>query len=62
MVTQKDVHNNIVVNASVWQKRYLSLRDFAYICDFLKSEQETDEDSFKKISSERKNDDGQSCV
>lgn len=25
MVTQKDVHNNIVVNASVWQKRYLSL-------------------------------------
>lgn len=37
-------------------------RDFAYICDFLKSEQETDEDSFKKISLERKNDDGQSCV
>lgn len=26
MVTQKDVHNNIVVNASVWQKRYLSLQ------------------------------------
>lgn len=37
-------------------------RDFAYICDFLKSEQETDEDSFKKISLERKNDDGQSCI
>lgn len=37
-------------------------RDFAYICDFLKSEQETDEDSFKKISLERKTDDGQSCV
>ena len=26
MVTQKDVHNNIVVNASAWQKRYLSLQ------------------------------------
>lgn len=39
-----------------------ALRDFAYICDFLKSEQETDEDSFKKISLERKNDDGQSCI
>ena len=26
MVTQKDVHNNIVVNASVWHKRYLSLQ------------------------------------
>jgi hypothetical protein len=26
MITQKDVHNNIVVNASVWQKRYLSLQ------------------------------------
>ena len=26
MVTQKDVHNNIVVNASVWQKIYLSLQ------------------------------------
>nr|DAM40285.1 MAG TPA: centrosomal targeting protein [Bacteriophage sp.] len=26
MVTQKDVHNSIVVNASVWQKRYLSLQ------------------------------------
>ena len=37
-------------------------RDFAYICDFLKSEQETDEDSFKKISLERKTDDGQSCI
>ena len=24
-------------------------RDFAYICDFLKSEQETDEDSFKRF-------------
>ena len=39
-----------------------ALRDFAYICDFLKSEQETDEDSFKKISLERKTDDGQSCI
>ena len=36
--------------------------NYCPICDFLKSEQETDEDSFKKISSERKNDDGQSCV
>ena len=26
MITQKDVHNNIVVNASAWQKRYLSLQ------------------------------------
>lgn len=26
MVTQKDVHNSIVVNVSVWQKRYLSLQ------------------------------------
>ena len=26
MVTQKDVHNSIVVNASVRQKRYLSLQ------------------------------------
>ena len=26
MITQKDVHNSIVVNASVWQKRYLSLQ------------------------------------
>lgn len=26
MVTQKDVHNSIVVNANVWQKRYLSLQ------------------------------------
>ena len=26
MVTQKDVHNNIVVNASDWQKSYLSLQ------------------------------------
>lgn len=39
-----------------------ALRDFAYICDFLKSEQETDEDSFKKISLERKTNDGQSCI
>lgn len=38
------------------------LRDFAYICDFLKSEQETDEDSYKKILSERKISDGQSCI
>jgi hypothetical protein len=40
------------------------LRDFAYICDFLKSEQETDEDSYKKILSERerKTSDGQSCI
>ena len=26
MVTQKDIHNSIVVNASAWQKRYLSLQ------------------------------------
>lgn len=26
MVTQKDVHNSIVVNASDWQKSYLSLQ------------------------------------
>lgn len=26
MVTQKDVHNNIVVNASDWQKSYLSFQ------------------------------------
>lgn len=26
MITQKDVHNSIVVNANVWQKRYLSLQ------------------------------------
>lgn len=26
MITQKDVHNNIVVNASDWQKSYLSLQ------------------------------------
>lgn len=26
MVTQKDVHNNIVVNANDWQKSYLSLQ------------------------------------
>lgn len=26
MVTQKDVHNSIVVNANAWQKRYLSLQ------------------------------------
>lgn len=26
MVTQKDIHNSIVVNASDWQKRYLSLQ------------------------------------
>ena len=26
MVTQKDVHNSIVANASVLQKRYLSLQ------------------------------------
>lgn len=38
------------------------LRDFAYICDFLKSEQETDEDSYRKILSERKTSDGQSCI
>ena len=24
MITQKDVHNNIVANASYWQKSYLS--------------------------------------
>ena len=26
MVTQKDIHNNIVENASDWQKRYLSMQ------------------------------------
>ena len=26
MVTQKDIHNNIVENASVWQKRCLSMQ------------------------------------
>lgn len=26
MVTQKDIHNSIVVNASDWQKNYLSLQ------------------------------------
>ena len=26
MITQKDVHNNIVANANVWQKSYLSLQ------------------------------------
>nr|DAD97983.1 MAG TPA: hypothetical protein [Siphoviridae sp. ctnMb19] len=26
MITQKDVHNNIVVNASDWQKSYLSFQ------------------------------------
>ena len=26
MITQKDVHNSIVQNATVWQKRYLSLQ------------------------------------
>lgn len=26
MITQKDVHNNIVANASDWQKCYLSLQ------------------------------------
>lgn len=26
MITQKDVHNSIVKNATVWQKRYLSLQ------------------------------------
>lgn len=26
MVTQKDIHNSIAVNASDWQKRYLSLQ------------------------------------
>nr|DAN90025.1 MAG TPA: hypothetical protein [Bacteriophage sp.] len=26
MVTQKDIHNSIVVNASDWQKSYLSLQ------------------------------------
>ena len=26
MVTQKDIHNNIVENASDWQKRYLSMK------------------------------------
>ena len=26
MVTQKDVHNSIVVNVNAWQKRYLSLQ------------------------------------
>lgn len=26
MITQKDVHNSIVTNATVWQKSYLSLQ------------------------------------
>ena len=26
MVTQKDIHNKIVENASDWQKRYLSIQ------------------------------------
>lgn len=26
VITQKDVHNSIVVNANDWQKRYLSLQ------------------------------------
>lgn len=26
MVTQKDVQNSIVINASAWRKRYLSLQ------------------------------------
>lgn len=26
MVTQQDVHNNIVENATDWQKRYLSMQ------------------------------------
>ena len=26
MVTQKDIHNNIVENAYDWQKRYLSMQ------------------------------------
>ena len=26
MITQKDVHNSIVINANDWQKRYLSLQ------------------------------------
>ena len=26
MVTQKDIHNNIVENATDWQKRYLSMQ------------------------------------
>lgn len=26
MVTQKDIHNNIVANANDWQKRYLSMQ------------------------------------
>ena len=26
MVTQKEIHNNIVENASDWQKRYLSMQ------------------------------------
>ena len=26
MVTQKDIHNSIVENASDWQKRYLSMQ------------------------------------
>ena len=26
MVTQQDIHNNIVENASDWQKRYLSMQ------------------------------------
>ena len=31
MVTQKDIHNNIVENASDWQKRYLSMQCGGYI-------------------------------
>lgn len=26
MVTQQDIHNNIVENATDWQKRYLSMK------------------------------------
>lgn len=26
MITQQDIHNNIVVNANAWQKRYLSMQ------------------------------------
>ena len=26
MITQKDIHNSIVENASDWQKRYLSMQ------------------------------------
>lgn len=26
MITQKDVHNHIVLNADDWQKRYLSMQ------------------------------------